>query len=155
MPSIPGKVFGSGALIVESSSSAAFFGNHALRILARSGANKHSSSQPSDVASLHLAVCPSAACSPSRGAKVPHAIVSGFLPFGSQRIISARACSHAHFKASDDSTNRSPCRWFTGLARSGTIPSSHIKGVLACTGQMLSSKAPPVLAHPPVLLAPA
>jgi len=58
------------------SSSAAFFGNHALRILARSGANKHSSSQPGGPASLPLAVCPSAACSPPFGAEVPHAIAA-------------------------------------------------------------------------------
>jgi hypothetical protein len=79
----------------------------------------------------------------------------GFLSFGSQHIISARACSHAHFNAIDDSTSRSPRPWFTTLHSSGTIPSSHTKGVLVCTGQMLVINARPVVAHPPMLLAPA
>jgi hypothetical protein len=79
----------------------------------------------------------------------------GFLSFGSQYIISARASSHAHFNAIDDSTSRGHCSWFTALHSSGTIPYSHTKGVLACTGQMLVIKARPVVARPPMLLAPA
>jgi len=74
LPSIPGQVFGHGVSTNFPSSSAAFFGAHALRILARSGANKQSSSQPGSAASLPLAVCPSAARSPPCGAKVLRAI---------------------------------------------------------------------------------
>jgi hypothetical protein len=58
--------------------------------LARHSANWLGGLQGSGLANLNRAVCPSAACSPQCGAKVPHAFASGFLSFGSQRIIAAR-----------------------------------------------------------------
>ena len=59
--------------------------------LARQSANWLSGLQRGGLANLNRAVCPSAACSPKCGAKVPHAFASGFLSFGSQRIMAARA----------------------------------------------------------------
>ena len=134
---------------------AASFGTHALRILARSGAKDHRYSQPGGAAGLHLAVCPSAARSPQCGAKVPHA-VAAWLP------VLRQSANHSDLRLPFMRISRPAMiqtevsvPWFPALATSGTIPSSHTKGVLACNGQMLISKAKSVLAHPLVLLAPA
>ena len=53
----------------------------------------------------------------------------GFLSFGSQHITAACACLFMRIsRRIDDSMSSSPCRWFTVLGTSGTIPSSHTKG---------------------------
>ena len=62
------------ASVVCSFLGVAFFGTHALRILARPSAKKRGGFSPGGAASLSLAVCPSAACLPPCSAKVPHAI---------------------------------------------------------------------------------
>lgn len=182
MPSIPGKVLGCGALITSSSFSAAFFGAHALRILSKSSANGVSGLQSGGLASLHLAVCPSAACSPPCGAKVPHAFALWLSvlrrPVHQGAVASQHSftsCRHCHTRSpppiaarcraasaqykSFTRAVRLPAAWtvslWSGVCASGRISAIQAKGAWACQGQTSVSKASSACSHGLFLLAPA
>ena len=149
--------------------------------LATSSANKCGGPQSGGAANLHLAVCPSAACSPPCSAKVPHTIaVAASCPAAvSSNVISwprllrpspvrhAFTCGGSRLGVfqgvvanlvlcKNQVSNGQPAfRRPAGTFASGRMFAHHARGVQACHRQASSSKANLACVHRPVLLAPA
>ena len=131
---------------------------------------------------FNLAVCPSAACSPAYGAKVPYAIAlwlavlrrpvhcgavashstwhPAVMAFGHHCLAFASSAANLAGSRPQVLVNRPACRRSASirrLARCSAIRQNccQSKGVLACQGQTSASKARLACSHRRLLLAPA